>query len=118
MRPERWSDRAAAISFWSLNLGLAWMSFANLFPVGIVQFHDALDKGYWHARSLGFISQRWVNALEWARLPGDVLFIVGGAIPLLWLCWRAVRYPNRGPQGAPADQPVQLFIEEPASPRE
>ncbi len=31
---ERWSDRAAKISFWSLNLGLAWMVFASLFPAG------------------------------------------------------------------------------------
>ena len=29
--PDRWSDRAAKISFWSLNIGLAWMAFVNLF---------------------------------------------------------------------------------------
>jgi nitric oxide reductase subunit B len=29
--PEWWSDRAAKISFWSLNIGLAWMVFATLF---------------------------------------------------------------------------------------
>ncbi len=28
---ERWSNRAAKISFWSLNLGLARMVFATLF---------------------------------------------------------------------------------------
>lgn len=36
-----------------------------------------------------------MNALEWARLPGDRLFIAGGALPLLILCLRAIRYPNR-----------------------
>src|ERR1035438_1917327 len=35
MIPEKlWSDRAAKIRFWSLNLGLAWMVFATLFQIG------------------------------------------------------------------------------------
>jgi nitric oxide reductase subunit B len=33
---ERWSDRAAKISFWSLNLDLAWMVFTTLFPLGVL----------------------------------------------------------------------------------
>ena len=84
-RPDKWSDRAADLSFWSLNLGLTWMAFCNLFPVGVMQLHGALSVGYWHARSLGFLLQRWVQNLEWARLPGDALFIVGGTLPLCWL---------------------------------
>ena len=48
---KRWSDRAAKISFWSLNLGLAWMVFATLFPLGIL--HLSLGQpGYFDARSL------------------------------------------------------------------
>ena len=109
MREDRWSDRAAKLSFWSLNLGLAWMAFANLFPVGIVQLHDSLAKGYYHARSLEFISQRWVNVLEWVRLPGDALFIAGGVLPLIWLCWRAVRYPNPNRLAEGGEVPTQLF---------
>ena len=32
--PEaRWSDRLAKLSFWSLNLGLAWMAFVTLLPL-------------------------------------------------------------------------------------
>jgi nitric oxide reductase subunit B len=92
--PDQWSDRAAKISFWSLNIGLAWMAFANLFPLGIVQLYHAVDTGYWYARSLEFIRLSWVNTLEWARLPGDALFILGGALPLVWLCWQALRHPN------------------------
>jgi nitric oxide reductase subunit B len=93
-RPEAWSDKAAKLSFWSLNVGLAWMAFVNLFPVGMVQLHDALAEGYAHARSLEFLTQRWVNVLEWLRLPGDVLFVVGGVLPLVWLCARALRSRN------------------------
>jgi nitric oxide reductase subunit B len=70
------------------------MAFVNLFPLGIVQLYHAVDTGYWYARSLAFINLPWVNFLEWARLPGDALFIAGGALPLVWLCWQALRYPN------------------------
>lgn len=30
--------------------------------------------------------------LEWLRLPGDVIFIVGGVLPILYLCWLSIRY--------------------------
>jgi nitric oxide reductase subunit B len=111
-RPDMWSDRAAGVSFWSLNIGLAWMAFSNLFPVGIVQLHHAVADGYWRARSFDFLTIPWVNTLEWRRLPGDALFIAGGSLPLLWLCLRAVRYPN--PVEAPPDSetPVALFTED------
>jgi nitric oxide reductase large subunit len=78
---DKWSDRAGMISFWSLNIGLTWMAIFNLFPLGIVQLYHAVDTGYWYARSLDFLMLSWVNTLEWARLPGDALFILGGALP-------------------------------------
>src|SRR3712207_8712523 len=37
---ERWSERAARLSFWSLNIGLALMCFATLFPLGILQLRS------------------------------------------------------------------------------
>ncbi len=116
MRPEKWSDRAAKLSFWSLNIGLAWMAFANLFPVGIVQLHNAVSRGYWHARSLDFILTPWVHALEWARLPGDVLFIAGGAIPLFWMCLRAVLYPNPNRREPETEIPARLLTYEEEAP--
>lgn len=30
-----------------------------------------------------FLSLRRVNFVEWARLPGDALFILGGSLPLV-----------------------------------
>ena len=30
--------------------------------------------------------------LEWLRFPGDVLFIIGGVLPLLYICWIGVRH--------------------------
>jgi nitric oxide reductase subunit B len=110
-RPDKWSDRAAMISFWSLNIGLSWMAFVNLFPLGIVQLYQAVDTGYWYARSLDFLMVRWVNILEWARLPGDALFILGGALPLIWLCWRALRYPNPNRIESEVELPTMLFTD-------
>jgi nitric oxide reductase subunit B len=111
-RPDKWSDRAAKISFWSLNIGLAWMAFVNLFPLGIVQLYYAVDIGYWYARSLAFIGLPWVKVLEWSRLPGDALFIVGGALPLLWLCWQALRHPNPRHNQAETELPRLLYTYE------
>lgn len=93
MIPEqRWSDRAAKISFWSLNLGLAWMVFAALFPLGILQLYHSVSHGYFDARSLNFLTSRTNTLIEWLRLPGDALFIVGGILPVLYLCWLGVRH--------------------------
>jgi nitric oxide reductase subunit B len=89
---ERWSDRAAKISFWSLNLGLAWMVFATLFPLGVLQLYHSVSQGYFDARTLKFITGGANPVLEWLRLPGDAVFIVGGVLPLIYLSWLSIRY--------------------------
>ena len=93
MIPEsRWSDRAAKISFWSLNLGLAWMVFATLFPLGILQLYHSVNYGYFDARTLHFLTGGANPVLEWLRLPGDAVFIVGGVLPILYLSWLSIRH--------------------------
>jgi nitric oxide reductase subunit B len=89
---ERWPDRLAKISFWSTNIGLAWMSFATLLPLGILQLYKSVNDGYFAARQLEFVTNPSNTLLEWMRLPGDIVFIVGGALPFLWICWLGVRY--------------------------
>lgn len=89
---ERWPERLAKISFWSVNLGLAWMSFATLFPLGILQLYASINDGYFAARQLEFITNPTNSVFEWMRLPGDVVFIVGGVLPFLYICWLGVRY--------------------------
>jgi len=94
--PEKqWSDRAAKISFWSLNLGLAWMVFASLFPLGLLQLYHSVRYGYFDARSLKYLSNSTNALIEWLRLPGDTLFIVGGVLPVLYLAWLGVRSPKK-----------------------
>jgi nitric oxide reductase subunit B len=87
---QHWSDKAARISFWCLNLGLAWMVFATLFPLGILQLYHSISVSYYDARTLNYIGSR--SILEWLRMPGDIVFIVGGALPILYLCFLGVRY--------------------------
>ena len=89
---DRWSDRAAKLSFWSLNLGLAWMVFASLFPLGILQLYHSVRFGYYNARTLQYLTGHLNTLIEWLRLPGDALFIVGGVLPVLYLAWLGVRH--------------------------
>ena len=89
---ERWSERAARTSFWSLNIGLAWMCFATLFPLGIAQLYESVNNGYFEARSLEFLTNDTNRLIEWIRLPGDLLFIAGGVLPVLYLSWKGIRH--------------------------
>jgi len=85
IKPDRLSNRAMGISFWSLNIGLGWMLFVNLFPLGAMQLYDAFTYGYWHARREAFFAYPAVRLVEWLRLPGDALFIAGGILPTLYI---------------------------------
>jgi nitric oxide reductase subunit B len=79
VRPQKYIK----ISFFGLNIGLALMVLGNLFPGGILQFRDVLQHGYWHARGLEYLNQDFVRFIEWCRLPGDLVFIVLGVVPLV-----------------------------------
>jgi nitric oxide reductase subunit B len=113
MIPEKlWSDRLAKISFWSLNLGLAWMVFATLFPLGIIQLYHSVNVSYFDARSLKFISGHANSVLEWLRLPGDAVFILGGTLPVLYLSWLGVRHLKKQPPRETPDGVLFAEIQE------
>jgi len=82
---EHWGkmEKYLRVSFWGLNLGLGGMVVLNLFPSGVLQLLDATKNGYWHARSTEFSSQPLIVALEWARMPADLVFILFGVVPLV-----------------------------------
>ncbi len=88
---DKWPEKAARLSFWSLNVGLAWMVFATLLPLGVLQLYHSVNSGYFEARSLGYITQPGNVLLEWMRMPGDIVFIGGGVLPLIWIAWVAVK---------------------------
>jgi len=77
------TEKYIRVSFWGLNTGLALMIAGSLFPGGVMQFYDVLSHGYWHARGLDYLNQEFVRLIEWARLPGDTVFILFGVIPMV-----------------------------------
>ena len=102
-----WPDKAVRISFWSLNLGLEWMVFATLFPLGILPLYHSISVSYYDARTLNYIGSRANSILEWMRMPGDIVFIVGGALPILYLTFMGVRY-MRG--GTTTEEPKDILF--------
>lgn len=76
-------EKFVRVSFWGLNIGLAGIVLLSLFPTGIMQLHDVITNGYWHARSAAFQTQPSIVFLSWLRMPADVIFIMFGALPLL-----------------------------------
>jgi nitric oxide reductase subunit B len=85
------------------------MFFATLFPLGILQLYQSVSVGYFDARSLNYITTRTNAVLEWLRLPGDALFILGGAVAVLYLTWLGVR--RSKPQPTAEEAPENLFTE-------
>ena len=79
VRPEKF----IRVSFFGLNIGLALMIIGSLFPGGVLQLRDVLMNGYWHARGLGYLNQGFARLIEWCRLPGDLVFILLGVVPLV-----------------------------------
>ena len=81
----RWADieKYIKVAFWGTNVGLAMMVLMSLFPSGILQVWDVIQHGYWHARNLDYIGSERSHLIEWLRLPGDLIFILFGAVPLV-----------------------------------
>lgn len=76
------TEKYIKVSFWGLNIGLAFMLILSLFPSGVLQLFDVVQNGYWHARGPQFWTTSVIRLLEWARLPADTIFIVLGVLPL------------------------------------
>jgi nitric oxide reductase subunit B len=89
---DKWPEKWARISFWSTNIGLAWMCFATLLPLGVLQLYKSVDDGYFEARELKFLTSDTNALIEWLRLPGDIVFIAGGAVPTLYIAYLGIRH--------------------------
>lgn len=88
--PEhKWPEKGVRYSFWALNIGLIWMVFISLLPLGVAQLYESVGKGYYEARSLAYIQSEANVIMDWLRLPGDVIFL-SGIVPLLKLAWLGV----------------------------
>ncbi len=82
---ERWPgiEKYIKVAFWGTNIGLAMMIVMSLFPSGVLQMWDVVQHGYWHARGLDYLASERARLIEWLRLPGDLVFIIFGAVPLV-----------------------------------
>ncbi len=78
-----WKNRALAIAFWSINLGLAAMVLLSMLPVGMMQAWASVEFGTWYARSAEFLQTPLLTRLRWMRMFGDSLFAFG-ALVLGW----------------------------------
>lgn len=90
MKPEKWSDRAVALSFWGLNIGLMGMLLVTLIPVGFMQLAESFTNGFYAARDFSFYRRPLVNTLMWLRAIPDTVFLVPGILPLVWLAFRGL----------------------------
>lgn len=102
-------EKYVRCGFFGLNIGLAMMLAFSLFPSGVLQVWDVLENGYWHARSQEYLAGALPRFLEWMRLPGDLVFILFGALPIAiaigggyLALWRAPRA-----TGAPRPKPAE-----------
>ncbi len=93
---NKWPEKLAKTSFWSLNIGLAWMCFATLLPLGILQLRYSVGTGYFEARQLIYVTSSVNTIIEWGRMPGDLIFIIGGVLPYLYIAFLGLRNWRRG----------------------
>ena len=93
-------EKYVRCAFWGTNVGLAMMLTMSLFPGGLLQVWDVLQNGYWHARSLDYIGSERSHLIEWLRMPGDVVFIVFGAAPLVIATIKCYFNLRAGPRSA------------------
>lgn len=73
----QWNQKWIKTAFWSLNIGIAMMTFLSLLPQGMLQTYASIEHGYAYARSAEFMHSPVMEALVWARVPGDIVFSVG-----------------------------------------
>lgn len=53
------------------------MTFLSLLPQDVLQTYMSIEYGYSFARPAEFIQCPIMQALVWARVPGDIVFSVG-----------------------------------------
>lgn len=91
---ERWNRKLLSISFWTLNIGLAMMTFLSLLPQGLWQTYASIKHYYAYARSAEFMHSAVMEGLVWARVPGDIVFGIG-VLAFALFALQAFRNPQR-----------------------
>ena len=87
------TEKFIRVSFWGLNTGLALMIAGILFPGGILQFHDVLTHGYWHARGLDYLNQEFVKWIECDRCKTSTHLTINCMEVILCLWFLSLSHP-------------------------
>ncbi len=69
---------------------------------------DVTQHGYWPARSFAYNDSARSHLIEWLRMPGDMVFILFGALPMVVAttkAWIGTWGRGSAPAGAPS-QPL------------
>ena len=100
LKDEQWAriEKHIRHGFWGLNIGLLLMVLISLLPGGILQMVDALNNGYWHARSPEFLATGVMKFIEWIRIVPDVIFLVAGVLPILFAALQTYLMLTRRPR--------------------
>jgi nitric oxide reductase subunit B len=64
------------------------MLVLNIFPAGVIQMIVSFTHGFWYARSYEFIHSASFQFFTWLRVLGDLTFVVGGVLPLVFVVVR------------------------------
>ena len=70
------------------------MVFMSLVPAGVLQAYHSVADGLWFARSPAVVHSALMERLVWLRVPGDVVFALGGVILAVYAL-RLLRRPAR-----------------------
>lgn len=103
---EAWSNKLIGISFWCLNIGLLLMLVLNIFPAGVIQMVASYQHGFWYARSFEFIHSQLFQVFTWLRVLGDLTFVIGGVLPLVFVVVRGMFHMRKSAQ--PEACPVEV----------
>ena len=85
MPDASWKESWLRSSFWAMNVGLFVMCVGSLLPVGLLQTWASVEHGYWYARSSEFLDTPLMQALRWARVPGDSIFALGSIMLVIFV---------------------------------
>jgi nitric oxide reductase subunit B len=100
--PEQvWSEKLLKFSFWCINIGLVVMLLLGPVPNGFYQLAQSIKKGTWYARGETVVSSSWMHWTVWSRIPGDVIFAIGGLAMFIFVVraiWAIFRFPVKTSQ--------------------
>jgi nitric oxide reductase subunit B len=107
--PLAWKDKLLGPTFWLLNIGLVGMTIFALLPAGIYQAWASISESYAYARSAEVIHSAWMEIFVWMRVPGDIIFGIGGLVLALFVfqLWRGSRGLTE-PTGSMAGLPLAV----------